>query len=112
MIASPGDELWPARSTDGHEIACTRQLGDALDIRIVRATETGSNPAVTTVENGRWPRWSPAGRQLAFFSRRDTNGLDDEVYVIDWRSGDPACLTSREAFDAYSEKKGRLVPRL
>jgi TolB protein len=112
LVAAPGDELYPAWSPNGHEIAFSRQLADSVDIRTVRVVEPGSNPVIIAVEAGLWPRWSPDGWRLAFFSRRDTGGQDDEVYVLDQRSGHVTRLTSRPGHDfcpSWSPRGDRLV---
>jgi TolB protein len=99
VVAAPGDEFYRAWSPDGREIAFARQLTDSVDILTVRIAEAGTDPMITALGIGVWPRWSPDGRRLAFFSRRDTDGEQDEVYVLDRSSGDVARLTNRPGHD-------------
>lgn len=39
------------------------------------------------------PRWSPDGRSLLFFSRRDTTDRWDEIYVMGWPARDVRRMT-------------------
>jgi TolB protein len=67
---------------------------------------------INAVGVGVWPRWSPDGRRIAFFSRRDTGGRDDEIYILDRRSGDVVRLTVRSGHDfcpSWSPTGDRLV---
>jgi len=46
-----------------------------------------------------WLRWSPDEKKVAFFSRRDTNDEDDEIYVMDYPNGAPKRITNRKGHD-------------
>ncbi|NNF00833.1 MAG: hypothetical protein HKN25_17590, partial [Pyrinomonadaceae bacterium] len=46
-----------------------------------------------------WLRWSPDGKKVAFFSRRDTNDQDDEIYIMDYPDGKPKRITHRKGHD-------------
>ncbi len=70
------------RSPSGTEIAFS--VGESPDLRLqILDLETGL-VRDAPIPPGRdvWPRWSPDGETLAFFSRRDTSGQDDEIYAL------------------------------
>ncbi len=90
-LADGGVELAPTRSgaqmpdwsPDGRWIAFTAEVGGVLDL--FKVAVDGGTEVRLTEEPRRdlWPRWSSDGTRLTFFSRRDTGGEDDEVYVMD-----------------------------
>ena len=100
-MEAPGNELFPAWSPEGNEIVYTRQLGDSSEICSVCLDEAGGSPVIESLGVGHalWPRWSPDNKLLAYFSRQDTDGEDDEVYLLERRSGQVIRLTNRPGND-------------
>lgn len=90
-----GAEMFPVFSPDGEYIAFTANL----------------NLLMLHVESGRirffassdlrdvWMRFSPDGKMLTFFSRRETENKDDEIYLMDFPSGEPKRITNRKGHD-------------
>jgi Tol biopolymer transport system component len=48
----------------------------------------------------RWPKWSPDGKKILFFS--DRYGDDYELFVLDYDSGDLSQLTDNDTHDAFA----------
>ena len=97
---------------DGLEIAFSRRWLDSFEILRVSLGDSLSRPLLANPGHDVWPRWSPDGRHVAFFSRRDTNGDDDEIYLLDLPSGGVTRLTDRTGNDfcpAWSPEGDRLV---
>ena len=87
----------PQISPDGRFVAYTTGIAEMETNRIARdiwivSTTPGSQPRQLT-ETGydSRPQWSPDGKKIAFLSSRD--GMP-QVYVMSWRGGNPAKLTS------------------
>ncbi len=93
-----GAEMYPDWTSDGRMIAVSLKKDSVSQIVVLRAD--GSSETVASNPYGAaWPRWSPDNTKLAFFSRRDTKGEDDEIYVFDTRTGILRRLTDRPGND-------------
>ncbi len=109
--------LFPDWSPDGRTIAWTRALGGEFAIEWHHLAPAdglrGTNSLeVPPLAGGRWPRWSPDGTQVVYFSRIDTSGRDDEIYVSRLGSEAQIRLTRREGHDfcpAWSPDGAHLV---
>ncbi len=73
-------------SPDGQQIAFSADsdLGSAA-LNLYRTSSTGGEVTQLTHAAYRsfYGAWSPDSQQLAFFSRRDTKGHQDELYIMD-----------------------------
>lgn len=78
-----GEPMFASYSPDGQFIAYTQKSkGDSSKLLIV---DPKGNQMVTLADYGYrsfYPRWSPDGGRLLFFSRHETANEDDEIYVI------------------------------
>ena len=80
LTSSPGHDLWPAWSPDGHRITFERAPNNVdADIYVMNAD--GSQAAAVTQSQGanRTPSWSPDGARIVFVSDRDGTA---EIYVM------------------------------
>lgn len=93
-----GEELVPDWSPDGRRIAMTMAIDSVLQIVILNS-DGSSEVLDESPFRSVWPRWSPDGDRLTFFSRRDTGGEDDEVYVFDAAASTLRRLTDRQGHD-------------
>ena len=99
-----GPEPSPDWSPDGSSIAYASLASGVLQLFVTSADGAEIRRLTEGPHRSLWPRWSPDGTRLAFFSRRDTNAEDDEIYVLDM-------FTDR---DRARDDPGRprLLPRL
>jgi signal transduction histidine kinase len=109
LSAAIGDDLQPAWSPDGRQIAFSSARSGNFDIYLMRAD--GGNPVALTSSRGydEWPAWSPDGRQIAFISDRDGNA---EIYLMQTDGSNLRRLTNHPADDwpaAWSPDGQRLV---
>ncbi|MEZ5347400.1 MAG: hypothetical protein R2681_17775 [Pyrinomonadaceae bacterium] len=89
------DVLFPTLSPIKLSISYTSNA----DILLKEQTETNPKRFVSTEFREAWLRWSPDEKKIAFFSRRDTNDEDDEIYIMDYPSGTPKRITNRKGHD-------------
>ena len=99
LTSMEGDEMFPHWSPDGQRIAFTANKAGNLDLYVTDAE--GKSVRQLTDHPGRdvWPRWSPDGSQILFFSRRDTDGQDDELYLMPAEGGPARRITNRAGHD-------------
>ncbi|MGA7305133.1 MAG: hypothetical protein WBW88_09680 [Rhodothermales bacterium] len=95
-----GEEMFPDWSPDGQKIAFSMAVDSASQIIVLDAAGTSQMVAESPFDSV-WPRWSPDNTLLAFYSRRDTNGKDDELYVANPAAGTIRRLTNRPGPDVY-----------
>jgi signal transduction histidine kinase len=90
------DDLQPAWSPDGRQIAFSSGRNGSFDIFVMDAD--GGNVRQVTGGAGfdEWPAWSPDGRQLAFVSDRDGNS---EIYTVNVDGGNVQRRTNHPAED-------------
>ncbi len=101
LLEDDSAELTPDWSPDLRWIAFTSERSGNPDLWAVAAPASGSStgsappPRQLTDNPYRdvWPRWSPDGASLLFFSRRDTAGERDELYLMRWSDGSVRRLT-------------------
>ena len=115
-----GVELFPAWSPDGKYVSFTSNLDlFLLDTKTLKTKKVASSSLRDV-----WMRWSSDGKMATFFSRRDTEDKDDEIYVMGFPNGQPKRITSRSGHDfcpsfspdgkhlalaAVDEKSGRSI---
>jgi TolB protein len=107
-----GRELFPSWTPDGSFIGFSRQVGDSFELMSLDLETEEVRALVSPAGRDLWPRWSADGERLAFFSRRDTNGVDDEIHVVETRSGEVSRITQGDGHDfcpAWSPDGDRLV---
>lgn len=109
LTDAPGDDLQPAWSPDGRQIAFSSGRAGNLDIYVMQASGAGARPLTDSPGFDEWPVWSPDGRQIAFVSDRDGNA---ELYLMNADGRDQQRLTDHPAGDwpaAWSPNGLRLV---
>jgi Tol biopolymer transport system component len=90
-----GAELFPAFSPDGKYVSFTADLDlFLLDVNTLKIEKVASSE-----RRDIWMRWSPNGRTVTFFSRRDTEDKDDEIYLMDFPNGQAKRITNRAGHD-------------
>ena len=112
VVEVEGGEPSPSWSPDGATIAYASQSGEALQVFLTSADGTEIRRVTEGPHRSLWPRWSPDGRLLAFFSRKDTGGEEDEVYLWDPVVEATQRVTDRAGHDycpAWSPDGTRLV---
>ena len=98
-IAASGEDSEPSYSPDGQRITFRSTRSGVLELWVCAAE--GSNPRQLTHMKGRVEsaRWSPDGRQIAFWAVSQTDQLA-RVYVIPSDGGEPKVLTPN-TFGSY-----------
>jgi TolB protein len=117
LTLAEGDDLQPAWSPDGRQIAFSSGRSGNLDIYVVNSQcilpsgGCDSKPTQLTTSRGfdEWPVWSPDSGKIAFVSDRDGNV---EIYLMDANGSNQQRLTDHPADDwpaAWSTDGHRLV---
>jgi len=79
-------------SPEGQQIVFCANTGaeNELQLNLFLVPAQGGKPQQLTAGNRRsfYPSWSANGDQLVFHSRRDTQGKQDEIYIMDVSKGD------------------------
>ncbi|MGH1364207.1 MAG: hypothetical protein ACRBF0_11655 [Calditrichia bacterium] len=95
ITQSPESEMMPHWSPGGKSIVYCAAVEGNIDlfsftigvgVKRIEIPATSTTATDSAIDPGSfrnvWPRYSPDGSQIAFFSRRDTEGKDDEIYIL------------------------------
>ncbi len=101
MPAAGVDPAAPSLSRDGKLLTYAARPTAAAEFAIWLASASGEDARIIapSPERSFWPRFSPDGGSITFFSRRDSAGEEDDVYSYDIASGALARLTQRRGHD-------------
>ncbi|WP_165395218.1 PD40 domain-containing protein [Flagellimonas allohymeniacidonis] len=89
-----GEFVFASYSPNGKRIAVSLRESEQKS-KIVLLSKKGKR-VKTIIENGKrnfYPRWSKDGKEIVYFSRKDTDNKDDEIYGINLETGVEARLT-------------------
>lgn len=104
--------FFPSWSPDGKWIAFSSDRTGTHQIYMIHR-QTGLLRQLTKgAYRSLWPRWSNDSKELVLFSRRDTNGEDDEIYTMELKDGSSVRLTRRNGHDfcpAWSPDNTRIA---
>ncbi|MCB0279732.1 MAG: PD40 domain-containing protein [Calditrichaeota bacterium] len=92
-------EMNPDWSPDGRYIAYAVTDSPAAQIEIIQVADRSVRRISHERFRSLWPRWSGDSRQLVFFSRRDTDNTDDELYIYDLNTGSTERITKLTGHD-------------
>ena len=76
--------------------------GRTFPSKIGSMNSDGSDVRILTERGDHWPRWSPDGSRLVFFSHREPDGTDDadaEIFVMSATGAEQTQLTFNEVED-------------
>ena len=97
LTPDPSQNLFPAWSPDGQEIAFESDRSGSWEI-FRMAIDDRRSIVLTETDPGRQATWSPDGQKIAFESERDGNW---EIYVVDADGSNLANLTRHPAEDRF-----------
>jgi TolB protein len=110
LTSNPGNDLEPAWSPDGAQIAFTSDGDGDFDIYVMNADGSGTvNVTPTSLHADTEADWSPDGQRFVFTSNRDGNG---EIYVMNVDGTDVTRLTVAPGTDlgpAWSPDGNQIV---
>ncbi|MGD1961152.1 MAG: hypothetical protein ACFB2Y_20015 [Fulvivirga sp.] len=91
-----GQPVFASYSPDGASIALSEKFSDNhAEIVVINI----SGDIVYRYKNGGYrsfyPKWSPSGDELVFFSRHETDNANDEIYILDLDGHSVKRLTNR-----------------
>lgn len=90
-----GEPRFGSFSPDGKTIAISLKESDDKS-NIVLLDTSGKIIRKLTIEDKRsyYPKWSKDGKEIVYFSRKDTDNQDDEIYKINLENGIEMRLTN------------------
>lgn len=97
LTNSPGEDIQPAWSPDGSQLAFTSARSGNNEIYVVNSDGSGLVNVTDNPADDSEPVWSPDGSSIAFTSDRDGN---KEIYVIGADGSAPTNLTGNAASDS------------
>jgi len=71
LTDGPGQEMFPAWSPDGTQIAFVSNRDKGLEVFVMNADGSGQTNLTNTSEFDLYPAWMPNGSQIVFLSTRD-----------------------------------------
>lgn len=80
-LALEGEVLFPSWSADSSAISYSVKKNDQFLLQQIELPSLAISTLISPAKRELWPRWSSDGRYLTFFSRRDTKGKFDEIYL-------------------------------
>ena len=90
-----GEVIFASFSPNGKKIAVSiQESDDKSDIVILKKNGEIHKTLVTNGKRNFYPKWSPNGKEILYFSRKDTRNKDDEIYRIDLETGEDVRLTN------------------
>ncbi|WP_136465905.1 DPP IV N-terminal domain-containing protein [Flagellimonas onchidii] len=88
QLSIKGEPIFAAFSPNGKRIAVSIQESEQQG-NLVLLNKKGKI-LDTLIDNGKrnfYPKWSKDGSEIVFFSRMDTDNIDDEIYSLNLKSG-------------------------
>ena len=89
------EKFFPAWTPDGKYVSYSANM----NLFLINVETHVVEPFATSEARDLWLRWSRDGEKGVFFSRRDTDGKYDEVYLVDYPNGKPVRVTNRAGHD-------------
>ena len=99
LMNLPGNEMFPAWSPEGSEIGFSRKTDISIELVQFSLKDLKATNFLQQTGRDLWPRWSSDKTRLTFFSRRDTEGIDDDIYILELTSGSIKRLTNKAGHD-------------
>jgi len=94
-----GSLLFLDWAPESDRLAYTLQSEESLNLYVFDLDTQVSSVLREGEFRSLWPRWSPDGSVISYFSRMDTEGEDDEVYVISLADSLVRRITTRVGHD-------------
>lgn len=96
IFSSPnGVPIFGSFSPDGQTIALSLRASDSVSNIILVNTDGEIVKALTNhARRSYFPKWSSDGREIVYFSRKETNNQDDEIYKLNLESDIETRLTN------------------
>jgi hypothetical protein len=92
LTSTPGDNRWPAYSSDGQRIAFASSRDGNYEIYVMNADGTGQQRITADPRADFSPSWSPDGSRIAF-------GRDGDIWSMRSDGADQVGLTSSPDFE-------------
>lgn len=89
-----GEPMFASFSPNGRHIACSYIVGEN-NSHILLLNQNGKiiKTLVANAYRNFYPKWSNDGSKLSYFSRKETDNEDDEIYILDVKTGKESRIT-------------------
>ena len=95
QIAENGKLVFASYSPNGKRIAASLQETEEKSNIVVLSRNGKLKKWLTNNEKRNfYPRWSKDGKEIIYFSRKDTDNQDDEIYRLNIKNGNDVRLTN------------------